>query len=72
MSGTAKSQYDGYGNPYFVIEEGNYRHVHYVNEFCRDIFSDDEVAYKPLSNTSSMGITVDADSEEVTYEYFQA
>ena len=69
MSGIAKIQYDGYGNPYFVTEEGI---VHYVNEFCRDIFSDDEVAYKPLSNTSSMGITVDADSEEVTYEYFQA
>ena len=69
MSGTAKIQYDGYGNPYFVTEEGT---VHYVNEFCRDIFSDDEIAYKPLSNTSSMGITVDADSEEVTYEYFQA
>ena len=70
MKGTAKIQYDGYGNPYFVTEEGI---VHYVNEFCRDMWvSNDEVAYKPLSNTSSMGITVDADSEEVTYEYFQA
>ena len=69
MKGTAKIQYDGYGNPYFVTEEGI---VHYVNEFQRDYFSDDEMAYRPLSNTSSMGITVDADSEEVTYEYFQA
>ena len=69
MSGTAKIQYDGYGNPYFVTEEGK---VHYVNEFQRDYFSDDKMAYRPLSDMSSVGIIVDAENEEVTYEYFQA
>ena len=69
MSGTGKIQYDGYGNPYFVTKKGI---VFYVNEFQRDYFSDDKMSYKPLSIMSSMGITVDAETEEVTYEYFQA
>jgi len=69
MTGTAEIQYDMEGDAYFTTEEGV---VHYINEFCRDMFSNDGVAYKPLSNMSSMGITVNETGEEITYEYFEA
>jgi hypothetical protein len=67
MTGTAEIQFDQEGDAYFMTEEGV---VHYINEFCRDMFINDGVAYKPLSNMSSMGITVEG--EQIFYEIFQA
>lgn len=69
MKGTAEIQYDMEGDAYFVTEEGV---VHYIDEFCRDMFSNDGVAYRPLCNRSSMGITVNETGDEVFYEYFVA
>ncbi len=69
MTGTAEIQFDQEGDAYFMTEEGV---VHYINEFCRDMFTNDGVAYKPLSNMSSMGITVNETGEEIFYEIFQA
>ena len=66
MNGIAEIQFDMEGDPYFMVEGI----VHYLNEFCKDMFSPSEWAYKSLSNTASMGITIDEVGEEVTYQYF--